>query len=165
MEDGLIDLRKDSDYITVSKSILSTHNKAFGIGWTPNVVSKITINDNFFHSTNVRNPSADNLKYGHLYNNYYRNVTGYGTYARGGAALLVETSYYEDVHDPIVAGPNATLKTYWVKFKNCSGDTTLDVKGDTVFKASDFYSYTLRDPYDIPIDIPYFGGPQEDIGV
>lgn len=43
MADGLIDLRKDTDYVTVSNNLLSEHNKAFGIGWTDNVISKMTV--------------------------------------------------------------------------------------------------------------------------
>lgn len=43
MADGLIDLRKDTDYVTVSFCLLSEHNKAFGIGWTQNVISKVTV--------------------------------------------------------------------------------------------------------------------------
>ncbi|KAL4865197.1 pectin lyase fold/virulence factor [Aspergillus spectabilis] len=165
MGDGLIDLRKDTDYVTVSKNLIEKHNKAFGIGWTSNVIAKVTINDNFFHSTNVRNPSGDAIKYGHLYNNYYRNITGYGNYARGNTELLIETSYFEEVFDPIVAGPEGRIKTNWVKFKKCDGEIHLDVQGDTVFKASSFYNYTLADPYDIPIDIPFNAGPKADIGV
>jgi pectate lyase len=165
MGDGLIDLRRDTDYVTVSKNLIEKHNKAFGIGWTSNVISKVTINDNFFHSTNVRNPSGGAMKYGHLYNNYYRNITGYGNYARGNTELLIETSYFEDVFDPIVAGPEGRIKTNWVKFKRCDGEMHLDVRGDTVFQASRFYNYTLADPYDIPIDVPYNAGPKADIGV
>ncbi|KAK4103157.1 polysaccharide lyase family 1 protein [Parathielavia hyrcaniae] len=165
MGDGLIDLRRDTDFVTVSKNRLENHNKALGIGWTPNVIAKVTMNDNFFHSTNVRNPSADNLKYGHLYNNYYRNLTGYGNYARGQSQLLIETSYFEDVFDPIVAGPGGRIKTNWVKFKRCEGEIHLDVQGETVFQASSFYNYTLANPYDIPVDIPYNAGPKEAIGV
>lgn len=166
MRDGLIDLRTDSDYITVSRSILSEHNKAFGIGWTPNVIAKVTINDMFFNSTNTRNPSADNVLYGHLYNNYYRNITQYGNYARGNASLLIENSYFEDVFDPIVSHPtNASIKTNWVKFKNCKGETHLNVRPEKVFDASKMYKYSLRDPYDIPIDIPYFSGPRAEIGI
>ncbi|TDZ61510.1 Pectate trisaccharide-lyase [Colletotrichum trifolii] len=78
MADGLLDLRKDTDYVTVSNCLFSSHNKAFGIGWTPNVVSKMTVNDDFFHSTNQCNPSADNLLVCHMYNNYFLNVTSYG---------------------------------------------------------------------------------------
>ena len=165
MGDGLIDLRHDTDFVTVSNNQIEKHNKAFGIGWTDNVVTKVTINNNYFHSTNVRNPSGDAIKHGHLYNNYYRNITGYGNYARGDTELLIETSYFEDVFDPIVAGPKGRIKTNWVKFKRCDGEIHLDVKGDTVFRASDFYNYTLADPYDIPIDVPYFSGPKAEIGV
>jgi pectate lyase len=164
MNDGLIDLRRDSTYITVSSCILSEHNKALGVGWTTNVTAKVTINDNFFNSTNARNPSADNLDLCHMYNNYFRNCTSYGTYARGNTSLLVENSYYESVFDPIVAGPNASIKATWVKFKNVEGERMLDVNAERVFKASDYYRYSLRDPYDLPNDIPYFAGPQEDVG-
>jgi pectate lyase len=164
MNDGLIDLRRDSSYITVSSSILSEHNKALGIGWTTNVTAKVTINDNFFNSSNARNPSADNLEMCHMYNNYFRNCTSYGTYARGHTNLLVEHSYYDGGFDPLVAGPNASIKANWVKFRETKGEVMLDVNGQRVFKASDYYQYTLRDPYDLPNDIPYFAGPQEDIG-
>lgn len=164
MNDGLIDLRRDIDYVTVSSCILSEHNKALGIGWTQNVTAKVTINDNFFNSTSTRNPSADNLEMCHMYNNYYRNVTSYGAYARGHTNLLLEHTYFENTFDPVVAGPNASIKATWIKFKNTAGEQMLDVNSENVFNASDYYPYTLRDVYDIPNDIPYFSGPQEDIG-
>ncbi|KAF1849570.1 polysaccharide lyase family 1 protein [Cucurbitaria berberidis CBS 394.84] len=164
MNDGLIDLRRDSSYITVSSCIFSEHNKALGIGWTTNITAKVTINDNFFNSTNSRNPSADNLEMCHMYNNYFRNCTSYGTYARGHTSLLVEHSYYDTVFDPLVAGPNASIKANWIKFKHTEGEALLDVNSKKVFKASDYYQYSLRDPYDLPNDIPYFAGPQAEIG-
>ncbi|KAK2800723.1 hypothetical protein FQN50_008033 [Emmonsiellopsis sp. PD_5] len=163
--DGLLDSRKDTDYITVSSNLLSEHNKAFGIGWTENVVAKMTINDNFFNSTNQRNPSADNLLYCHMYNNYYLNVTSYGNYARGYTQLLVENSYFEHVNDPVVAGPHASIKSNWLKFKDCTGETHLNVNPRKVFKASDFYEYELKDPYDLPTTIPPFAGPRPEIGI
>ncbi|KAF6840294.1 pectate lyase Pel-34K (ricin B lectin) [Colletotrichum plurivorum] len=165
MADGLMDLRKDTDYVTVSNCLFSSHNKAFGIGWTPNVISKMTINDNFFNSTNQRNPSADNLLMCHMYNNYFLNVTSYGNYARGHTALLVETSYFENVNDPVVAGPNATIRSNWLKFKDCTGETHVDVEGASVFNASDYYEYSLKDPYDLPTTTPPFVGPRDDIGI
>jgi len=164
MNDGLIDLRRDTTYTTVSSTILSMHNKAFGIGWTTNVTALVTINDCFFNSTNQRNPSADNLAMCHMYNNYFRNCTSYGTYARGNTSLLLENSYYEDVFDPVVAGPNASVKASWVKFKDSEGEKVLGVREEEVFDAREYYDYNLRDPWDLPNDIPYFAGPQEDIG-
>ncbi|KAH9874843.1 hypothetical protein J1614_004330 [Plenodomus biglobosus] len=164
MNDGLIDLRRDSSYITISHCILSDHNKALGIGWTTNVTARVTINDSFFNSTNARNPSADNLHMCHMYNNYFRNCTAYGTYARGATNLLVEHSYYDGVFDALVAGPNASIRANWVKFRHVEGEVMLDVNAEKVFRASDYYEYALRDPYDLPNDIPYFAGPQEEIG-
>ncbi|PGH14923.1 hypothetical protein AJ79_02786 [Helicocarpus griseus UAMH5409] len=165
MADGLIDSRKDTDYITVSNSLLSDHNKAFGIGWTDNVIAKMTINDNFFNSTNQRNPSADNLLHCHMYNNYHLNLTSYGNYARGQTQLLVENSYFEEVHDPVVAGPDASIRSNLLKFKDCTGETHESVNPDNVFDAREFYEYEVKDPYDLPTTIPPFVGPREDIGV
>ena len=70
MGDGLLDIRKDSQYVTVSYNRFDNHNKAFGIGWTTNVKTQITIDHNWFSGTKQRNPSADNCAYAHLYNNY-----------------------------------------------------------------------------------------------
>ena len=78
--------------------------------------------------------------------------------------LLVETSCFENVNDPLIAGPNATIKSNWLVFKSCTGQTMLDVRPEEVFNAADYYEYTLRDPYDVPNDIPYFAGPSEEIG-
>ena len=164
MLDGLVDLRRDTTYVTVSNTIFSEHNKAFGIGWTQNVTAQVTINDCWFNNTSARNPSADNLDMVHLYNNYFFNLTSYGTYSRGHANMLAERNYYEMVHDPLVAGPNSTIRSNWNKFKHCTGDIMENVRPDEVFKATDYYEYSLRDPYDVPNDIMSAAGPREEIG-
>lgn len=41
----------------------------------------------------------------------------------------------------------------------------LDVHSEKVFKATDFYPYVLKDPYDLPTTIPPFVGPVADIGI
>lgn len=69
------------------------------------------------------------------------------------------------MHDPVFAGPNATIRANWLAFKDCTGLQEFDVKGETVFKASDFYQYALKDPYDLPTTIPPFAGPIADIGI
>lgn len=89
MADGLIDVRKDSTNVTVSWNRLSDDNKAFGIGWTDNVVTDITIHHNWIRETEQRNPSTDNAAHAHLYDNFLEDVAGtdikssYGNYARG----------------------------------------------------------------------------------
>ncbi|MEU4690925.1 hypothetical protein [Actinoplanes sp. NPDC023714] len=87
--DGYIDSRKDSTNITVSWNRMGDHNKTFGIGWTTNVTARMTIHHNWIYNSNQRNPSADNLQYAHLYNNYLNNVTSCGNYARGDVGIGV----------------------------------------------------------------------------
>src|SRR5205085_1333206 len=40
VNDGYIDSRKDTSYVTVSWNVLADHNKTFGIGWTDNSTGK-----------------------------------------------------------------------------------------------------------------------------
>lgn len=75
----------------------------------------------------------------HMHNNYFRNCTVNGTYARGHTNLLVKHSYYDGVFDPLVAGPSASIKANWVKFKDTKGEVMSDVNAEKVCKASDHY--------------------------
>ena len=116
MGDGLLDIRKDSQYVTVSYNQFSNHNKAFGIGWTTNVKTQITIDHNWFTGTKQRNPSADNCAYAHLYNNYLSAqvadgdpVWTYGNWSRGSTKMVIENSYYDGVQHPYQADATAEL--------------------------------------------------------
>ncbi|GGN51251.1 pectate lyase/pectin methylesterase-like acyl-CoA thioesterase [Actinoplanes campanulatus] len=100
--DGGIDIRKDSDHVTLSWNVVSDINKALGVGWTPNVLTRLTAHHNWIRNTVQRNWSIDNTAAAHLYNNYLENVTQYGTMSRNNARVLVEDSVFEQVNDPLV---------------------------------------------------------------
>ncbi|KAK2756381.1 hypothetical protein FQN54_005273 [Arachnomyces sp. PD_36] len=159
--DGLIDSREDTNFLTVSYTHLLDHNKAFGIGWTDNVVAQITAHHNYFENLQQRNPSADNVKYMHLYNNYLSNVSSYGHYARGSTAMLMENVFFEGVTDPVVRDETATLAITGNIYEDCSGDTA-EASGD-VFNASDFYEYTLDNTEDVPSIVAEEAGPNASI--
>jgi pectinesterase len=166
--DGLVDLRKDSDYITVSHNQFADHNKAFGIGWTPNVVTKVTIDHNWFRGTKQRNPSADNCAYAHLYNNYLSAqvadgdpVWSYGNWARGRTKMVVENSYYQDVQHPHQADGTAELVQRGSILKNTTGRH--DAWGEA-FDPRSFYSYRLDPAAAVPALVTRFSGPQRTIG-
>jgi pectate lyase len=157
MGDGLIDLRKTSDYVTVSWTILSDHNKAFGIGWTPNA-NKLhaTLHHNWIHNTVQRNPSFDNGT-GHLYNNYLEDVKSYGNYSRGRARLVVENSVFKNVANPLECGDEAELAASGNLFEKVTGRQ--ESKGKS-FDPRTFYNYKL-DPTARVVDIVRAGaGPQ-----
>ncbi|WP_405815491.1 pectinesterase family protein [Streptomyces sp. NBC_01390] len=168
MGDGLLDIRKDSQYITVSDNQFANHNKAFGIGWTPNVLTQITIDHNWFTGTKQRNPSADNCAYAHLYNNYVSAqvadgdpVWTYGNWSRGRTKMVIENSYYDGVQHPYQADATAELVQRGSILKNVSGRQ--DAWG-TAFEPRDFYAYRLDPAAAVPALVKRFSGPQARIG-
>ncbi|XVQ81789.1 RICIN domain-containing protein [Microbispora siamensis] len=162
MNDGLIDSRKDTTYLTVSWNILSEERKAFGIGWTDNVTARMTIHHNWMHDNGIRNPSTDNVAYAHLYNNYMQNITGYGNYSRGATKMVLENSYFDNVKDPYYRDDTAQLKQSGSIVVNSSGQQET---GGSAFTPSSFYSYTLDPAADVPSIVKTYAGPQANIGV
>lgn len=164
MNDGLIDSRKDTTNLTVSWNHLVENNKTFGIGWTDNVTSQITIHHNWFQNTNSRNPSADNIANAHFYNNYLQNITGYGNFARGRTKAVIENSYYDNVRDPYYVDPTGELVPRGNVVVNSTwGSGKITEKG-TAFDPRGFYSYTLDPAADVPALLRAHAGPQPNIG-
>ena len=82
--DGLVDVRKDCDNVTLSWNVFADHNKALGEGWTQNVVTRITLHHNWFRNTHQRNASLDNTAASHVFNNYLEDISSYGMLGRNG---------------------------------------------------------------------------------
>ncbi|WP_030263766.1 pectinesterase family protein [Streptomyces violens] len=168
MGDGLLDVRKNSEYVTVSYNRFDTHNKAFGIGWTDDVRTQITIDHNWFRGTKQRNPSADNCAYAHLYNNYLSAqvddgdpVWSYGNYARGRTKMVIENSYYDGVQHPYQADETAELVQRGSVLKDTTGRH--DTRG-TAFDPHAFYPYRLDPAAAVPALVKKYSGPQKSIG-
>ncbi len=160
MNDGLIDSRLDTTYLTVSWNVLSENNKAFGIGWTSNVTSRMTIHHNWIHDNNQRNPSTDNVAYAHLYNNYLQNISSYGDYARGATKMVLENSYFDHVKDPYYHDDAAQLRQSGSIVVNSTGQQET---GGSAFNPSSFYSYTLDPAANVPALLRTYAGPQANI--
>uniref|UniRef100_UPI0005F28AAA RICIN domain-containing protein n=1 Tax=Actinoplanes rectilineatus TaxID=113571 RepID=UPI0005F28AAA len=162
INDGYIDSRKDTSYVTVSWNVMGNHNKTFGIGWTDNVTARMTIHHNWIHNSNQRNPSADNLLYAHLYNNYLQNITSYGNLSRGGTKMVLENSYFDTVNNPwnIDDTTIGQLKQSGSIAVNCTGK---QVTGGAAFTPSSFYAYTLDPAADVPAVVKANAGPQATI--
>ena len=162
MNDGLIDSRKDTSYLTVSWNVLSSNNKAFCIGWTDNVTARMTIHHNWIHDTNQRNPSTDNVAYAHLYNNYLQNIASYGNYARGATRMVLENSYFDKVKDPFYPDAAAQLRQSGSIVVNSTGNQS--TRG-SAFTPSSFYAYTLDPAADVPALLKQYAGAQANIGL
>ncbi|MDX3312584.1 pectinesterase family protein [Streptomyces sp. ME08-AFT2] len=168
MGDGLLDIRKDSQYITVSYNRFSNHNKALGIGWTTNVLTQITMDHNWFTGTKQRNPSADNCAYAHLYNNYLSAqvadgdpVWTYGNWSRGRTKMVIENSYYDRIQHPYQADASAELVERGSILRRTSGRTD---EWGAAFDPRAFYAYRLDPAAAVPALVTRFSGPQKQIG-
>ncbi|WP_328977131.1 pectinesterase family protein [Streptomyces canus] len=167
MADGLIDVRKDSTYVTVSWNKLSQDNKAFGIGWTENVVTDITIHHNWIRETEQRNPSTDNAAHAHLYNNFLEDVAGtdinssYGNYSRGATRMVLENSYFQGFKNPVIKDSTASIVQKGNTFVGTSGRNE---SGGTAFDPKTYYAYTLDKTADVPALLKSGAGPRSSIG-
>lgn len=159
--DGMIDSRKDSDYITISWNRFTNHNKVLGIGWTENMVSRLTIHHNWFQKVNQRNPSCDNA-YCHMFNNYLEDAASYGHYSRGRASMVVENSVFRNVKDPWYhdAGARLTARGNLTE-GSISGKRT--ATGDA-FNPKQFYDYSLDPAEQVKALLAAGAGPRASIG-
>ncbi|MEU6179103.1 pectinesterase family protein [Streptomyces coeruleorubidus] len=167
MADGLIDVRKDSTNVTVSWNKLSDNNKTFGIGWTENVKTDITIHHNWIRETEQRNPSTDNAAHAHLYNNFLEDAPGtdikssYGNYSRGATKMVLENSLFQGVKNPVIKDSGAAIVQRGNSFSGTSGRNE---SGGTAFDPKAYYPYTLDKAADLPSILESGAGPRASIG-
>ena len=99
--DGLVDVKRESDFITVSWCRFYDHNKTMLIGHDDAHTADIgklnvTLHHNLFDGTVQRHPR---LRFGkvHMMNNYLRNIQSYATGACLGGEVYIENNIYENV--------------------------------------------------------------------
>ncbi|MGC4976316.1 pectinesterase family protein [Streptomyces sp. DT199] len=167
MADGLIDVRKDSTNVTVSWNKLSDNNKTFGIGWTENVKTDITIHHNWIRETEQRNPSTDNAAHAHLYNNFLEDApntsigSSYGNYSRGSTKMVLENSCFQGIKNPVIKDSGATIVQRGNVFSGTSGRNE---SGGSAFDPKAYYPYTLDRAADLPSILTSGAGPRGSIG-
>jgi pectate lyase len=124
--DGLLEIKNQSSFVTVSWSVLHTHFKASlissGDEQLADSVIRATFHHNYFHDIGSRLPS---IRFGkaHVFNNYYLNDDG-GVNSRMGAVVKVEGNYFESVSDPIGSFDSPQVGSWDVSgntFDQCSG--------------------------------------------
>jgi pectate lyase len=162
--DGQLDSRLDTTYETVSWNVFEQHDKTFGIGWTTNVTSQITIHHNWIHDTNQRNPSADNILRAHLYNNVMENLTAYGNYARGGTNMVLQNSVFRNVNDPHYYD-TGTLVAQGNQYISTTGQQESSGSSFSFFNPASFYSYTLTPTAQVEALVKRCAGPRAELGL
>ncbi|MEV6343166.1 right-handed parallel beta-helix repeat-containing protein [Actinoplanes sp. NPDC051851] len=106
--DGLIDIKRGSDYITVSWNHLHDHDKSMLLGHSDDNSAedlghlRVTYVHNWFDGTNQRHPRVRFANPVHVLNNYYNDIGSYGVASTENAGVYVERNYFENVDNPTV---------------------------------------------------------------
>ena len=106
-KDGLVDIKRGSDLVTVSWCRFHDHGKACLLGHSdkPDVLAedrgrlRVTYHHNFFDGSRTRHPRVRIGEPVHVFNNYFR-ATEYGVASTADAGVLVEGNCFEDVPAP-----------------------------------------------------------------
>ncbi len=161
--DGLVDIKRGSDYVTVSwnrfhdhyKTSLLGHDDANGAQDAGRL--RVTYHHNFFDRSDQRNPRVRFSALCHVYNNYYYD-NSYGVVSVCDARLMLEGNYFYSVNNPgrvIFSGTEG----YIVQRHNILVDCNhpIEERGP-VPEPSTYYRYTLDDEALIPSIVPLGAG-------
>lgn len=111
--DGFIDVKGKSQYITISWCYFHDHHKSTLVGSSDsdNADRLITFHHNYYENISERVPS---YRYGHahVFNSYFVDLKSSGINSRMGACIKIESNYFENCKDPVVA-KNSPEKGYW----------------------------------------------------
>jgi pectate lyase len=145
--DGAIDIKRSSDFITVSWNRIFGHDKSMLLGHDDGNAAedvghlRVTYHHNWFDGTNQRHPRVRFGNPVHVYNNFYGGVTSYGVASTEGAGVLVEGNYFENTEDPFHLGEGDSGPGTLVARNNHFVNSGTGQAGGSV--ASIPYSYTL----------------------
>ncbi|MFF9333508.1 pectate lyase family protein [Streptomyces albogriseolus] len=98
--DGLFDMKDNTQYVTLSYSILRNSGRGGLIGSSESDTSNgyVTFHHNLYENIDSRAPL---LRGGiaHMYNNHYKRLNESGINSRAGARAKVDNNYFEDSKD------------------------------------------------------------------
>jgi pectate lyase len=156
--DGLLDAKKDSEYITYSWNYLHDSYKTCLVGSSDSDSHdrKITLHHNWFANCFSRLPLYS-FGTGHIYNNYYNGILDTGINSRMGAVLRVENNWFENSKDPL--GFWYSDETgYWDvsnnRYVNCTGSQPTS----STRSFNPPYNYSLDSVDSVPATVRQYAG-------
>jgi len=151
--DGAVDIKRGSDFVTVSWNRVYGHDKSMLLGHSDDNGSqdvghlRVTYHHNWFDGSNQRHPRVRFGNPVHVYNNLYSNVGGYGVASTMNAGVLVEGNYFENTADPYHRGEGSSGPGSLVARNNCFVNSGAGQAGGSV--AGIPYPYTMDAACDV----------------
>ena len=152
--DGLFDITRQSNYITISYCVFLNHSKTMLIGHSDGYPQdsgylKTTLHHNWFNGTRQRHPR---VRFGevHCFNNYYQDNELYGVASTCEADVVVEGNYFQNVAFPTYVGYAESPVGDLVERDNVYVNSGAPETRGTAFDPKTYYSYTLDPAADVP---------------
>ena len=106
--DGTVDIKGDSQYITVAYNRFWDNGKASMCGMKSETGENwITYHHNWFDHSDSRMARVRTMSV-HMYNNYYQHCDVYGIGATSGSSVFMESNYFDAVKRPIMSSLQGT---------------------------------------------------------
>jgi pectate lyase len=120
--DGLIDVKKGADNITVSYNYIHDHSKASLNGYTDDdsEVRHITYHHNVFENIGSRTP-LQRHGYSHVFNNHFNHITTSGINVRMDGYALIEGNYFENAKNPVTSRDSDAIGYWDLRSNNITG--------------------------------------------
>jgi pectate lyase len=111
--DGCVDIKTESDFVTVSWNLFLNHDKVSLVGAGDNSTEdighlRVTYHHNWFNRTVQRHPR---IRFGnpvHVFNNYYVRNSGNSIASTMNAGVLVEGNYFDNVNRPFITSEGSS---------------------------------------------------------
>jgi pectate lyase len=162
-DDGAVDIKRGSDFVTVSWNRFHDHDKTMLLGHDETGAAqdtgrlRVTYHHNFFDASDQRHPRVRFAELVHVYNNYYRD-NSYGIASTYNAGLFVEGNYFLSVNNPArvdFSGPLGRLAQRDNILVDCNHE--IETNG-TVTDPRTVYAYTADPAARVPTIVPAGAG-------
>ncbi|MGW4464259.1 pectate lyase family protein [Micromonospora sp. NPDC004704] len=162
-DDGAVDIKRGSDFVTVSWNNFHDHDKTLLLSHDEDAGAQdigrlhVTYHHNYFNRSDQRHPRVRFSDLTHVYNNYYFD-NSYGVASTYDAGVLVEGNYFYSVNNPGRVEFSGDLGRI-VERGNILVDCNhpIETRG-AVTEPSTYYSYRLDNAADIPTIVPAGAG-------
>lgn len=106
--DGTVDLKGDSQYMTIAYNHFWDNGKTSLCGMkSESGPNYIDYHHNWFDHSDSRHPRVRTMTV-HVWNNYYDGVAKYGVGATMGSSVYVESNFYRHTNDPMMISKQGT---------------------------------------------------------
>ncbi|MEW2430920.1 pectate lyase [Micromonospora sp. NPDC047644] len=152
--DGLFDMKDNTQYVTLSYSVLRNSGRGGLVGSSESDLSNgfITYHHNLYENIDSRTPL---LRGGvaHIYNNHYVSLNESGINSRAGARAKVENNYFRDSKD-VLGTFYTSERGYWQVAGNVFDNVTWSSAGSDNYPAgpNPTSTTTVGIPYSYRLD-------------